>query len=97
MARGELEEVEYVPKELASETGGRAYFPTDARELAKIYLGIWDELSSQYAVAYSSANPRRDGGWRRVPVRLLRPNVTARAKQRYHRPLHPRASGRPQP
>ncbi len=86
IARREFKEAEFVLKQLATETGGRAYFPTDARELAKIYQGIWDELSSQYAVAYSSANPKRDGAWRRVQVRLLRPNITARTKQGYYGP-----------
>ncbi len=86
IARREFKEAEFVLKQLASETGGRAYFPSDARELAKIYLGIWDELSSQYAIAYSSANPKRDGAWRRVQVRLLRPNITGRTKQGYYGP-----------
>jgi len=86
IARREFKEAEFVLKQLANETGGRAFFPTDARELAKIYQGIWDELSSQYAIAYSSANPKRDGAWRRVQVRLLRPNITARTKLGYYGP-----------
>ena len=86
IARREFKEAEFVLKQLATETGGRAYFVTDARELAKIYLGIWDELSSQYAIAYSSANPKRDGAWRRIQVRLLRPNITGRTKQGYYGP-----------
>ncbi len=86
IARREFKEAEFVLKQLATETGGRAYFPTDARELAKIYLTIWDELSSQYAIAYSSANPKRDGAWRRIQVRLLRPNITPRTKQGYYGP-----------
>jgi Ca-activated chloride channel homolog len=86
IARREFKEAEFVLKQLASETGGRAFFPTDARDLAKIYQGIWDELSSQYAIAYASGNPKRDGAWRRVQVRLLRPNVTARTKLGYYGP-----------
>jgi Ca-activated chloride channel family protein len=86
IARREFKEAEFVLKQLANETGGRAYFPTDARELAKIYQTIWDELSSQYSVAYSSGNPKRDGAWRRVQVRLLKPGLTARTKQGYYGP-----------
>jgi Ca-activated chloride channel homolog len=84
--RREFKEAEFVLKQLANETGGRAFFVADARELAKIYQGIWDELSSQYALAYSSGNPKRDGAWRRVQVRLLRPNITARTKLGYYGP-----------
>ena len=91
IARREFKEAEFVLKQLATETGGRAFFPTDARELARIYQGIWDDLSSQYALAYSSGNPKRDGAWRRIQVRLLRPNVTARTKQGYYGPTDPRS------
>ena len=81
VGRREFKEAEFVLKQLANETGGRAYFVTDARELPKIYQTIWDELSSQYAVAYSSGNPKRDGAWRRIQVRLLRPNTAARTNR----------------
>jgi Ca-activated chloride channel family protein len=86
IARREFKEAEFVLKQLSTETGGRAYFPTDARELAKIYQSIWDELSSQYALAYSSSNPKRDGAWRRIQVRALKPGLTARTKQGYYGP-----------
>ena len=86
IARREFKEAEFVLKQLANETGGRAYFPTDARELQKIYQSIWDELSSQYAIAYSSANPKRDGAWRRIQVRVVKPGLTARTKLGYYGP-----------
>jgi Ca-activated chloride channel family protein len=86
IGRREFKEAEFVLKQLANETGGRAYFVTDARELPKIYQTIWDELSSQYALAYSSGNPKRDGAWRRIQVRLVRPNIAARTKQGYYGP-----------
>jgi Ca-activated chloride channel homolog len=86
IARREFKEAEFVLKQLSNETGGRAYFPTDARDLAKIYQSIWDELSSQYALAYSSSNPKRDGAWRRIQVRIAKPGLTARTKQGYYGP-----------
>jgi Ca-activated chloride channel family protein len=86
IARREFKEAEFVLKQLSTETGGRAFFPTDARELAKIYQAIWDELASQYAMAYTSANPKRDGAWRRVQVRIARPGLIARTKLGYYGP-----------
>ncbi len=86
IARREFKEAEFVLKQLSSETGGKAFFPTDARELQKIYQAIWDELSSQYAIAYSSSNPKRDGAWRRIQVRIAKPGLTARTKQGYYGP-----------
>jgi len=86
IARREFKEAEFVLKQLSNETGGRAYFPTDARELAKIYQSIWDELSSQYTMAYSSGNPKRDGAWRRIQVRLAKEGLTGRTKLGYYGP-----------
>ena len=86
IGRREFKEAEFVLKQLATETGGRAYFVNDARELPKIYQSIWDELSSQYSIAYSSANPKRDGAWRRIQVRIARPGTTARTKAGYYGP-----------
>jgi len=86
IARREFKEAEFVLKQLSNETGGRAYFPTDARELAKIYQSIWEELASQYTMAYSSGNPKRDGAWRRVQVRVTKPGLTARTKLGYYGP-----------
>jgi Ca-activated chloride channel family protein len=87
IARREFKEAEFVLKQLSSETGGKAYFPTDARDLQKIYQSIWDELSSQYAIAYSSSNPKRDGAWRRIQVRVVnKTGLTARTKQGYYGP-----------
>lgn len=79
-------EAEFVLKQLAHETGGRAFFPLSVEELPAIYTLIASELSSQYTVGYTSKNARRDGSWRRVVVRLARPNTIARTKQGYYAP-----------
>jgi Ca-activated chloride channel homolog len=87
-ARG-FKEAEFVMRQFAQETGGRAFFPSQISELANIYGQISDELSSQYTVGYTSRNPRRDGAWRRVVVRVSRPNAVARTKQGYFAPVAP--------
>ena len=81
-----FKEAEFVMRQFAQETGGRAFFPNQISELANIYGQISDELSSQYTVGYTSRNQRRDGAWRRVVVRVARPNVTARTKLGYFAP-----------
>jgi Ca-activated chloride channel homolog len=86
-ARG-FPEAEFVLKQFAQETGGRAFFPTGATELDAIYSQIADELAAQYALAYSSRNPRRDGQWRRIVVRTTRPELAARTKQGYFGPVN---------
>jgi Ca-activated chloride channel family protein len=86
-ARG-FPEAEFVLKQFAQETGGRAFFPTGATELEGIYAQIADELAAQYALAYSSRNPRRDGQWRRIVVRTTKPELAARTKQGYFGPVN---------
>src|SRR5205814_9701052 len=79
-------EAEFVLRQFAQETGGRAYFPGAISELSTVYAQISDELSSQYTVGYTSKNPRRDGGWRRVVVRVDRPSTTVLTKLGYFAP-----------
>jgi Ca-activated chloride channel family protein len=79
-------EATYALRQLTTDTGGRAFFPPDIKSLASVYGQIYDELSSQYTIGYTSKNNRRDGAWRRIVVRINRPNVTARTKQGYFAP-----------
>jgi len=81
-----FKEAEFVLRQLSQETGGRAFFPSQATDLNGIYTQIADELSSQYTVGYTSKNPKRDGAWRRVVVRLGRAGTTARTKLGYFAP-----------
>lgn len=80
-------EATYALRQITNDTGGRAFFPADVRSLSAVYGQIYDELSSQYTIGYTSKNPRRDGAWRRIVVRVARPNVQARTKQGYFAPV----------
>ena len=77
---------DWVMRSLAQETGGRAFFPAKIDDLAGAYGQIADELASQYTLAYTSKNLKRDGAWRRLTVRLSRPGLTARARAGYYAP-----------
>jgi len=75
---------EFAMKALAQETGARAFFPTAIGELAGVYGSIAEELANQYAIGYSSKNPRRDGAFRRVIVRIdAHPGVRTRTRSGY--------------
>ena len=81
-----FKEAEFVLRQFAQETGARSFFPNQLSELANVYGQISDELSSQYTVGYTSRNPKRDGSWRRVVVRVTRQSMTARTKLGYFAP-----------
>ena len=86
LARG-FREAEFVLRQLSQETGGRAFFPQRAEDLAAVYGEIADELASQYVLGYASTNPRRDGAWRRLSVQVGRQGTTARTKRGYFAPV----------
>jgi Ca-activated chloride channel family protein len=76
----------FVLKRLAEQTGGRTFFPSAARDLSGVYREIIGELSSQYSIAYESDNPRREGQFRRIVVRIDRVGVIARTRPGYYAP-----------
>ncbi len=79
-------EAEFVLRQLAQETGGRAFFVQRPEDLGGIYGEIADELASQYVLGYASTNPKRDGAWRRLTVQVGRQGTTARTKRGYFAP-----------
>jgi Ca-activated chloride channel family protein len=81
---------DYLIRTLAQETGGRAFFPVDIRELAPVYSVIAEELGNQYTLGYVSKNPKLDGAFRRIAVRLpSQPGARPRSRLGY---LAPRGS-----
>lgn len=53
---------------LATETGGKAYFPNAVGELNGIAREIASELRTQYSIGYIPTNDRADGTYRNIKV-----------------------------
>jgi Ca-activated chloride channel homolog len=81
--RRSFQESEFAMKALALETGARSFFPADISELAGVYGVIAQELSNQYSIGYSSKNPRQDGAFRHVLVRVDQPGARTRTRSGY--------------
>ena len=60
-------------QQLTDLTGGRSYFPDRVEDLDEIYEQISAELDARYSLGYVSANPRMDGSWREIEVKLPNP------------------------
>jgi len=60
---------------IASITGGQAFFPTSTKDLDRVYENIQREISARYSFGYVSTDPRMDGRWRQVQIRLKRPEL----------------------
>lgn len=55
---------------LTQETGGRAFYANNSKELQAAVNAITRELRTQYVVGYQPANTAHDGKFRKVQVRL---------------------------
>jgi VWFA-related protein len=72
---------------LARDTGGQVHFPNSLSELDAVYGRIAEELRTQYNLGYVTRNPRRDGRWRRIVVRVAsREDLLVRHKIGYFAP-----------
>jgi Ca-activated chloride channel family protein len=76
--------------EIAEATGGRAFIVTHASELPDIAAKIGLELRNQYVLGYHPTNPKHDGKWHKIKVKLIPPKGVSRlrvhAKTRYYAP-----------
>ncbi len=52
VSRSGSQEGPFFLRRLTEQTGGRAFFPKEAKDLADVYADIRAELSSQYSLAY---------------------------------------------
>lgn len=55
-------------EQLASETGGKAYFPAGISELPQIGRDIAGELRTQFSIGYIPSNEAHDGTYRNIKV-----------------------------
>lgn len=69
--------------EYAESTGGRAFFPGNARALDAVFTDIITELANQYVLSYAPTNLKSDGAWRTISVRAGRGKYKVRARQGY--------------
>jgi VWFA-related protein len=70
-------------QDYAVSTGGRAFFPHDTKQLDEVFGTIVTELSNQYVLSYSPANPTPESKWRTIKVRVPKGRYDIRARQGY--------------
>lgn len=67
---------------LASMSGGKAFFPRSLANLEQAVSQIAVELRRQYSLGYVPSTQKREGGWRKIKVRLKPESVTAKVSVR---------------
>ena len=71
---------------VAERTGGRAFFPKKEVDLKTAFAEIEQELRTQYLIAYSSTNKKRDGNYRQVHIEISNPALQKEQLKLRHRP-----------
>jgi len=75
-----------VLRRLAEETGGRAFFPFEASDLAENFRAIGRDLRTQFLINYHSTNKAWDGTYRAISVVPVDKTLHVRAKAGYFAP-----------
>jgi Ca-activated chloride channel family protein len=74
--------------ELASVSGGKAFFPRSAAEMDDIFEQIALELRHQYSIGYKPTDFSNDGRWHRIKVKVNPPRglprLFVRSKEGYY-------------
>jgi VWFA-related protein len=73
-------------RELSQRTGGRAFFPDKKMDLNAVFAEIERELRTQYLIAYSSTNKKRDGAYRKITIEITNPELRKEKIEIRHRP-----------
>ena len=76
-------------RQLASDTGGRAFFPSSEIELRQIHELVASEVTLRYVLTYMPNNQKVDGSWRRIAVKTVDPTLKVRARTGYFAPKPP--------
>jgi VWFA-related protein len=69
---------------LSSDTGGKAFF--DSNDFAPAFQRLQQDTSAYYTLGFRSTDPRRDGRYRRLTVKVNRSDVKLEYRAGYYAP-----------
>jgi VWFA-related protein len=75
-----------VLREIAEATGGQAFYPTTIEGVANGFIGIEEELRSQYSLEYRPADFKQDGSFRTIFLQANDSRYKVRARKGYFAP-----------
>jgi Ca-activated chloride channel homolog len=73
-------------QQITDATGGQAFFPFSMKEVDSAYEKILAQIRAQYSIGYLSTNEKADGQWRKVEIKVKRPDVRLQARKGYFAP-----------
>jgi VWFA-related protein len=83
--RREAKRAERALSELATATGGEAFFPKELSDVERLAQTVARDIRSQYTIQYTPTNQSMDGSFRQIKVSVNGPGrLTARTRSGYY-------------
>jgi VWFA-related protein len=76
-------------KRLATETGGKAFFPARDFQLTEVHGLIAADVQQRYVITYTPTNQAMDGTWRAIRLETTTPTHVVRVRAGYFAPAPP--------
>jgi VWFA-related protein len=71
-------------RRMSSETGGQVFPVSNKLTLDDIFRAIQEEMRSQYVIAYTPPNPKKDGSYHKVDLRVGNKDYKVQARKGYY-------------
>ncbi|MBV8896658.1 MAG: VWA domain-containing protein [Acidobacteriaceae bacterium] len=71
-------------RKMSEQTGGRVFTVSNKHPLNDVFKQIQDELRNQYSIGYESTNPKRDGTFRRIEIKVDNSDYKVQARDGYY-------------
>jgi VWFA-related protein len=76
---------------LSTDTGGKAFF--DSNDFAPAFAQVQNDTSAYYAIGFHSTNQARDGKYRKLTIKILKPGIKLEYRPGYYAPADFQHSG----
>jgi VWFA-related protein len=76
-------------RQIAQETGGRAFLPARETELFAVHDVLASDVQNRYLLSYTPTNQALDGKWREITVTTANPQFKVRSRPGYFAPKPP--------
>lgn len=71
-------------RKMSEDTGGRVFRVERKTTLEDVFKQLEDEMRNQYTLSYSSTNPNREGGFRKLEIRAKNKDLKVQARRGYY-------------
>lgn len=71
-------------RRMSDATGGRVFHIDRRNTLEDAFRDLQEEMRTQYAIQYSSTNPKRDGSYRKIDIKMSNKDYKVQARKGYY-------------